>query len=59
MECVNCGINLLKKEAKMNDYCKASVEVLVHTPELVAVFPLHVFMQAVDPLAEAGITVND
>ncbi|XP_026212735.1 cilia- and flagella-associated protein 46 isoform X2 [Anabas testudineus] len=26
MECVNCGINLLKKEAKMNDYCKSSVE---------------------------------
>ncbi|XP_035982462.1 cilia- and flagella-associated protein 46 [Fundulus heteroclitus] len=26
MECVNCEINLLKKEAKMNDYSKASVE---------------------------------
>ncbi|XP_051232115.1 cilia- and flagella-associated protein 46 [Dicentrarchus labrax] len=26
MECVNCEINLLKREAKMNDYSKASVE---------------------------------
>ncbi|XP_069001354.1 cilia- and flagella-associated protein 46 [Embiotoca jacksoni] len=26
MECVNCEINILKKEAKMNDYSKASVE---------------------------------
>ncbi|CAK6962375.1 cilia- and flagella-associated protein 46 [Scomber scombrus] len=26
MECINCEINLLKKEAKMNDYSKASVE---------------------------------
>ncbi|XP_028983141.1 cilia- and flagella-associated protein 46 isoform X3 [Betta splendens] len=26
MECVTCGINLLKKEAKMSAYCKASVE---------------------------------
>ncbi|XP_051816052.1 cilia- and flagella-associated protein 46 isoform X2 [Acanthochromis polyacanthus] len=26
MECVNCEINLLKKEAKMNEYSKASVE---------------------------------
>lgn len=36
MECVNCEINLLKKEAKMNDYSKASVEVLHHMPELSA-----------------------
>ncbi|XP_040906348.1 cilia- and flagella-associated protein 46 [Toxotes jaculatrix] len=26
MECVSCEINLLRKEAKMNDYSKASVE---------------------------------
>ncbi|KAM8739310.1 cilia- and flagella-associated protein 46 isoform 1-T1 [Acanthopagrus schlegelii] len=26
MECVSCEINLLKREAKMNDYSKASVE---------------------------------
>uniref|UniRef100_UPI0037E7646D cilia- and flagella-associated protein 46 n=1 Tax=Semicossyphus pulcher TaxID=241346 RepID=UPI0037E7646D len=26
MECVNCEINILKSEAKMNDYSKASVE---------------------------------
>ncbi|XP_041867180.1 cilia- and flagella-associated protein 46 isoform X2 [Melanotaenia boesemani] len=26
MDCVNCELNLLKKEAKMNDYSKASVE---------------------------------
>ncbi|XP_034078590.1 LOW QUALITY PROTEIN: cilia- and flagella-associated protein 46 [Gymnodraco acuticeps] len=26
IECVNCEINLLKREAKMNDYSKASVE---------------------------------
>ncbi|XP_070772644.1 cilia- and flagella-associated protein 46 [Enoplosus armatus] len=27
MECVNCEISLLKREAKMNDYSKASVEI--------------------------------
>ncbi|KAF0027185.1 hypothetical protein F2P81_019926 [Scophthalmus maximus] len=31
MECVNSEINLLEKEAKMNDYSKARVEVLDHT----------------------------
>lgn len=36
MECINCEINLMKKEAKMNDYSKAGVEVLHHTNELSA-----------------------
>lgn len=31
MECVNSEINLMEKEAKMNDYSKARVEVLDHT----------------------------
>lgn len=34
MECVQGEINLLKKEVKMNDYSKASVEVLGHMFEL-------------------------
>lgn len=42
MECVNCGINLLKNKAKMNDYSKSSVEVLDHTPESHYVFKLNV-----------------
>lgn len=41
MECVNCEINLLKRDVKMNDYSKASVEVLNHFPELSAMCFCH------------------
>lgn len=41
MECVNCEINLMRREAKMNDYSKASVEVLNHLPELSAMCFCH------------------
>lgn len=41
MECVNCEINLMRREAKMNDYSKASVEVLSHLPELSAMCFCH------------------
>lgn len=34
MECVNCELNLLKKQAKINENSKAGVEVLYHIPEL-------------------------
>lgn len=54
MECVSCEINLLKREAKMNDYSKASVEVLNHMSELsVKCFCCIFFLQALDPLKEA------
>lgn len=53
MECVNCEINLQKRQGKINDYSKASVEVLHHMSELSAdVFPLHA-MQPVDPSVES------
>lgn len=50
MGCVNCEINLLKRDVKMNDYSKASVEVLDHLPEITAM--LMCFLH-VDFLAEA------
>lgn len=54
MECVNCEINLLKKNSKMNDYSKATVEVLDHMCEVSSMIFHHTFVtHAVDPLVEA------
>lgn len=37
MECVNSEINLLKRDAMMNVYCRASIEVIADRLELATV----------------------